>query len=188
MKRKKIVFALAVSAGLLLILGKVYVVLTPKFFSPPARQIKNLNTSRDPLATGFEFTKFVKGQKVFTVRAEKTYLRDKKMEQFGFCLGPFKVTSLEDVQLTFFENNQPISRLASKYAVMDLQKKDFVFTGSPALFTADKSALGAERISLNAAQNNLRAQGNCFLAARGESIVAKEIITDPLLKNFQVIH
>jgi hypothetical protein len=182
MKAKKIFLNLVVLTGILPFIVGAYLI----FHRPLPVPTQPVSSAREPIVSGFEFSRYEKGKKLFTVNAREAYLTDKKIPRLGFCLGPFKTTRLEEVKVVFFADNQPASRLISQYATMDLRKKDFIFEGSPALLTRDNRLLSAESIAWDGKAKLLRAQGNCFLGAADKQVSAEALTTDCLLKNFQL--
>jgi hypothetical protein len=184
MKAKKILLGLIVLVGILPFLMGICLVLTG------ARQplaVGQTVLSREPLMSGFEFIKYEKGKKLFTVSAKEAYVVDKKLPYFGFCLGPLKTTRLEDVEVVFFEDNLAVSRLLCRFGSMDLRKKEFVFEDKPSLLTQDQRHLSAERISWSQGARTLRAEGNCFLTIENKEVSAEGLTVDYLLENFQLI-
>lgn len=140
-----------------------------------------------PLIDGFEFTKYAAGKRIYSLNAQKLYLRDKNLGYSGLRIGLLKQAELEGVKVTFFDQEgRVVSYLNSKSATIDSKRKNISFHGAPALITQDRRVLSAQRIDWEDSQKQLLAQGSCFLGAEGKGYSAPSIKTDPALKIFQV--
>ena len=136
--------------------------------------------------SGFSFTEYESGDRIFTINAESFYLRNKKVEPFGFRIALGKSAELEGVEVIFYRDDKQISRIWSKSAIMDMMKKDIVFQGKPVLITEDKRTLSAEKIVWDNFQNKLSAEEGCAIAAGGKMRFGDKINTDIELKDFTI--
>ncbi|MCM8781476.1 MAG: LPS export ABC transporter periplasmic protein LptC [Candidatus Omnitrophica bacterium] len=154
---------------------------------PPAPfNFEILPAKEEPVMTGFQITEYNRGEKSFTISAERFYLRNKKVKPFGFRIAHGKSAELERVEVIFYKDNKPISYLYSKTAVMNVKRKDVIFEGKPALITQDMKTLSAQKIIWNNFQKRLIAEGSCSLGAEGKRYKGGRIDTDIELKNFNI--
>ena len=148
----------------------------------------NLKSSaeEEPVITGFQFTGYSFGNKIFTINAERLYLRNRKVKPFGFRIAFGKLAEIEEVCVTFYKDNKPVSRLNSNQATMDMKRKDIIFHGKPVLVTEDYKVLTAESFTWNNAQMRLEAKDKCSLGAEGKIRRATSIATDVEIKDFTI--
>jgi hypothetical protein len=140
----------------------------------------------EPIMRGFQFTKYVFGKKIYTVNADTFSLKDKKLGFGSFTTSLAKTTELQHVEVTFYNDNKPVSTIVSMFAEMDMKQKNLIFYGTPSLMTEDNKALSADKMIWRDASNNLLAQGRCFLGVSGQTVTAERITTDVGLNNFSI--
>lgn len=139
-----------------------------------------------PVITGFQLIGYDKGDKLFVVSAKEMYLRNRKIKPFGFRLAINKSAELEGVEVIFYKNNEQVSCLYSKSAIIDIKNKDILFNGKPFLITKDKKTLSAEKISWDNTQRALIAEGRCILGMDGKNQSASFVQADTGLNNFSI--
>ncbi len=140
-----------------------------------------------PLIDGLELTEFNQGVRVFTLKAKQLYLRNKKVEPFGFRIALGKTAELEDVYVTFYANGEPVSCLHSNKAILDKKNKNITFQGKPLMLGKNHRALSAKEIKWDNANRSFQAQGNCVLSEDGMEHRAEAIKTDIDLNNFSIM-
>lgn len=150
------------------------------------KEAKSESLLEKPIITGFQLVGYDKANKLFVVNAKEMYLRNRKIEPFGFRLAIGKSAELENVEATFYKDNEQISCLYSKSAVMDIKKKNILFDGKPFLITKDKKTLSAEKIAWDNAQRSLVAEGRCVLGMDGKNQAVSLVKTDVGLDNFTI--
>lgn len=142
------------------------------------------NSKQQAVMEGLELTEFNQGVKVFTLKAKQLYLRNKKVEPFGFRIALGKTAELEDVNMAFYANGEPVSFLYSNKATLDKKNKNIIFQGRPSMLTKNHRALTAKQIKWDNASQSIQAQGNCVLSGDGMEHRAETIKADVNLNNF----
>ena len=155
----------------------------------PQQYLASSTTSapqENALMDEFEFTEYNAGDKAFTLKAKKFYLRNKKVKPFGFRIAFGKAAEMEDVKVIFYKDNKPISQLHSRTAIMDQKNKNIIFQNKPVLVTKDGRTLSARKIIWNNFKKRLEAKGGCMLGADSKRRSADKINTDVELKDFTI--
>ena len=132
----------------------------------------------------FSLTAYADNQKSFTIQGKKLCAKNRKVGIFRVALG--KVAEINDVQVIFYENNEPVSHLISSDGAMDLLTKDVDFYGNIALITEDKRTLTCDSLKWDNEGEFLLAKGNCILRVEGKTARGSLIKTDVGLRNFDV--
>lgn len=157
-----------------------------KYHPQPIFNTHRTGLEEEPFITGFELTEYNAGKKVFTVKAEKFYLRNKKIQPFGFRIATAKSADLEKIEATFYKDNKPVSYLYSKTGIMDRKSKNIIFNGRPGLITEDKKTLSAQKITWDNAHKRLLAEGRCVVGIAGNNQIMDSVNTDIELSSFTV--
>ncbi|MBI5555568.1 MAG: hypothetical protein HY920_06950 [Elusimicrobia bacterium] len=144
------------------------------------------NQKNQPLIEGFELTEFNQGKIVFILKAKQLCLRNRKVMPFGFRVALGKSAELQDVDMTFYLNGEPVSCLHSNKALLDKKRKNIVFQGKPAMLTRNHRVLSAQELKWDNDSRSIQAQGNCVLARDGVNQYAEAITTDIDLNNVTV--
>lgn len=139
-----------------------------------------------PLIEGIELIGYNQGTKVFTLKAKQLCLRNREIKPFGFRVALGKSTELQDVDMTFYLNGEPVSCLHSNKALLDKKRKNIVFQGKPAMLTRSHRALSARELKWDNDSRSIQAQGNCVLSIDGVNQYAEAITTDIDLNNVTV--
>jgi hypothetical protein len=142
----------------------------------------NFRAKTQPLIEGFELIEYYKGMKVFSLKAKQLYLRNRKVEPFGFRVALGKTAELQDVDVTFFANNEPVSCLHSNKAILNQKDKSIIFQDKPFMLTKNHRSLSAKEIKWDNISRSIHAQGNCVLSGDGVSQQAESIQTDITLE------
>ncbi len=135
-------------------------------------------------------------QKKLTLKGKRMVMANKKLGVFEISV--LKILNLKDVEVTFYQDNKPVSTVRAEKALVEiprntntnnmslsaLQKIDFLEGG--VVITGDKRILAADRLELDSKDNLLFAQGNCVLRYDGRSVRAHKITTDVALRDFSV--
>ena len=140
----------------------------------------------------FTFTEYTKtdngGEKSFVVSGKKLQTANPKIGIFRIGIG--KVIELEKPEITFYEDNLPISIAGSKTGVvnsLNTLNKGIIFYGNVTLITEDKRTLTCNKLEWNNGRKYLLAEGNCILKAEGETIKADIIKSDIVLNDFIIV-
>ena len=172
-----------------LILGTGFVFSAVVIFSIPRISHKPAVSilEEKPLIEGLRFTEHNKKNKVFSIKADRFYLRNKSVRPFNFRVALGKSAELENVEVTFYKGTKPVSYLNSKSAIMDIRKKDIIFEGRPSLVTEDRNTLTAKKFVWNNFKNRLDAKGACVLGKEGRRYFGDVVNTDIELKDFTIV-
>jgi hypothetical protein len=165
-------------AGLCVVFCAAVFALFSSPTNPQNNLIKKPVVDKEPLISGFQFQRFDKGKKIYSLTAESFYLRNKKIMPFRFSVSLQKCAELINAKCEFYRNSSSVSEVFSRRAIMDMQKKDIIFVEAPAVVTQDKKVLTAEAITWNDKIQRLLAKGDCVLTDGNRHIKADSIEAD----------
>ncbi len=179
-----LVSIIAITAGFIFFKIAVW----DRFFARPAggKTVTASIYGEAPVMTGFQLTAYDSGKKSMLIRADKLYVRNRKINPLGFRIALGKSAELEEVDATFFKDNKPVACLHSKTAVMDKKRSNILFKGRPFLLTGSQRSLKAREIFWDNSESKLFAKGNCALGIDKTVHKGATVTTDVELRDFQV--
>ena len=133
-------------------------------------------------------------EKKFTIQGKRLGIESKKLGFFRVALA--KAICIKDAEVTFYENNMPVSTLWAEEAVSDIPfdadgisaalTRRIDFSGGIILMTEDKRTLTCDKLRWDKEEDCLFASGNCVLGYEGRRVRADLIKTDPTLRIFDI--
>ncbi|MFA5146418.1 MAG: hypothetical protein WC515_03445 [Candidatus Omnitrophota bacterium] len=144
----------------------------------------------------FTFTKYADNgtEKRYTIEGKRIRAVNRKIALFSTDVS--KAVRLEDVLITFYENNAPVSYLSAKRAILGapIQKGDMIsamtsrieLSRDICLVTTQHRTLSCRTLVLDNAKNTVFANGNCVLRYDGKAVKADMVDSDVALRNFDI--
>ena len=156
----------------------------------------NSVTLKNPSFEDFNFTQYTEGgkQKKFTIEGKKIFTESKDMGILTLKTGAAKIVRINDVRITFYEDNLPVSFISAKKAVLNqISGKDdnvgammskIDLYGNINVMTGGRRTLACNNLSVDNKNNIMSAGGNCTIRYEGNIVKADYIDTDVRLKDF----
>ncbi len=113
----------------------------------------------------------------FGIEAKKAYVRNTKFGFFRIATG--KVTEMEDVEISFYDDGSEQVSIKSNYAEMNMLTKNIFFKGDVICTTPSGRTLNAEELSWDRGNRVLRTEsGYVYTAENGSVKTGKGIVSD----------
>lgn len=161
-----------------------------------------INPSSQPGKTvfieDFSFTEYLLNgtQKKFTIEGQKLTAEHRRIGIFEIALA--REMRLKDVEVTFYENDLPVSHLIAERATIAApfrkKKQDIAsalaglirFSGGVGLITADRRTLTCDALILDNRSGTIRASGGCAVGSAEGLLKSDSVASDVALRTYNI--
>lgn len=142
-------------------------------------------TSGLPSFKGFSFTEYDEEGGHFTLSADNFQIRNKKIRFFRTAM--FKEAVMENARVDFFRDNELVSSISSRWAILDLVRMSASFTGSVSVRVGDDKLLECEKLVWSRKAGTIKVTGAFVYREKGKVIRGAGLYSDIFMSKVNII-